>query len=258
MSRKTRRNDRKDKIAQFEQGSTTRKNNRNKKVDKNYNEQDDATSKFVYKPSNIIPKTEAQDKYLRALRDEDITLVVSHGSAGTGKTFLAATAAIDGLLQGKYKKIILTRPLTECSDTSKIGFLKGDLSEKIKPYMIPVLEVFAKRVGASKVEYMMEKGIIEMTAVELARGRDFEDSFILVDEAQNLSTSQFFLMLSRVNEGSKIVVDGDIGQADIPNSGLADCIHRMGTSDATEVIQFTSDDCVRSGFCRDVIRRYGK
>lgn len=252
---------RKDKMNFSQEGYPMRKNNRNKKVDSGYDqaERDFHTSdKFAYKPTPLIPQTTSQDKYLKAIKNEDVVLVVSHGPAGTGKSYVATSQAVDDLMEGKFEKIIITRPIQEAANEGKIGFLPGELEDKCAPYFRPIKDIMEQRLGTGRVKYLIEKNIIEFVPLELMRGSSFDNTIIILDEAQNTTSKQLELVLTRVGEGTKIIVDGDARQSDVKDSGLNDCINRMGNSEYTQVIQFTIEDVVRSGFAKDVILRYRK
>jgi len=219
-------------------------------------EKEVTSDKFTYQAEPINPKTQNQADYLYSLCDDSIPCVIVSGPAGTGKTYVSTSCAVDALLSGKYEKIIITRPIQEAAKNGKIGFLPGNLMEKTEPYFRPVRDVIEERIGVGRTKYLLEKGIIEFQSLELLRGANFNHSFIIADEMQNCTKGQIELILSRLGEGSKICLDGDIAQADITNSGLEDCIKRFKNSKYVDHIEFGIDDIVRSGFCKEVILRY--
>jgi len=200
-----------------------------------------------FNPPPILAQTLNQQSLINAIRDN--TQVISTGSAGTGKTFITAGLAADWYLRNSRRKIVITRPMIPVGED--IGFLPGDLSEKTTPWAMPVLDVIAQRIGVKKLECDLGKSI-EVVPLQLMRGRTFDDAWILADEAQNLSIEQAKMLVTRVGENSKLLINGDIKQKDIPEkSGLAwlvENIYRYYLP--IPVIEFTIQDCQRSDTCK--------
>ena len=203
--------------------------------------------------NELVAKTDAQDKYIRAINSSLLTFGI--GPAGTGKTFIATSIAAQRLDDREVDKIIITRPVVEAGE--KLGFLPGELDEKVAPYFAPVLMILERRLGKSQVEMFMKSGRIEFLPLAYMRGHTLEKSFIILDEAQNTTPSQMKMFLTRIGEDSTVVVDGDITQKDIvgPN-GLVDAFKRLKGLRGTSCVEFTKDDVVRSGLVADIVGRY--
>lgn len=160
----------------------------------------------------LLGKTKNQELYISSIEDSDVTFGL--GPAGVGKTYVCACMAADAFKNGEVKKIVLTRPAVEAGE--KLGALPGDLAEKYHPYLTPFLEVLYERLGKGHVDALLKNGTIEAAPLALMRGRTFKDSMIILDEAQNTTPSQMKLFLSRLGEGSRMVINGDEEQSDIP------------------------------------------
>lgn len=203
----------------------------------------------------IRPKNFAQDQYLESIKRNTITFGV--GPAGTGKTYIAAAYAAEQLYYKRIDKIIVTRPAVEAEES--LGFLPGELEEKYAPYLAPVREIFEDLLGKSFVEYCLKVGYIEPVPIAFLRGRTFNNAVVLIDEAQNCTPNQMKLILSRIGEGSKYIIDGDISQKDIKgDSGLEDAIRRLSGISGIEVSHFLNADIVRSGMCKKIIQAYSE
>ena len=201
----------------------------------------------------IATKNFAQAQYLQSITDNQITF--GTGSAGTGKTFIAASFAAQELFYKRIDKIILTRPAVTAEED--LGFLPGDLMYKYAPYLIPFKEIFERTLGKSFYEYALKESIIEPCPIGYLRGRTFDNCILLIDEAQNVTPSQMKLILSRVGENCKIIVSGDTGQMDIEGtSGLSDAIKRLSRIPGVDTVNFLPQDIVRSKFCKAVIMAY--
>lgn len=201
----------------------------------------------------IQPKNFAQEMYLTSIKENQITF--GTGSAGTGKTFIAASYAAEQLYYKKTNKIILTRPAVTAEE--ELGFLPGDLTEKYEPYLLPFREIFEKTLGKSFYEFCLKDGIIEPAPIGYLRGRTFDNAIILIDEAQNVTAGQMKLILSRIGENCKIIISGDTAQMDInEQSGLTDAVNRLGHLDEVDVINFLPQDIVRSALCKKIILSY--
>lgn len=180
------------------------------------------------KPVVLVPKTVNQEKYIMALMDADTDVVVVGGPAGTGKTYLAMLAAIKALKAGECDRIILTRPAITVDD-EKHGFLPGDLNQKMEPWTRPALDVLREFYSAQEVAAMLEEQVIEISPLAFMRGRNFKNSWIVLDEGQNATPSQMKMLLTRIGTGSKIVITGDIEQGDrkTAENGLYDLQTRL-------------------------------
>ena len=199
------------------------------------------------KPLNFI-----QGEYLDAIESNDIIFGI--GSAGTGKTYIAANYAAAELFYKRVDKIILTRPNVETG--RGMGFLPGELDEKYAPYLQPFEQVFSRSLGKGFYEYALKVKDIDPKPLGFMRGASFENCIILVDEAQNLTKTEFKMLLSRIGKNCKIILSGDPKQADIPDSGLLDACKRLQNVDGVQVVTFQDSDIVRSAMCKQVILAY--
>ena len=209
------------------------------------------------KKSTIKPSSKSQEKFIDAVLNND--LVFGVGAAGTGKTFLAVAMAAYYLEQGIIKKIFLARPAIEAGE--KLGFLPGDLAEKVNPYLQPVYDALNELVGSQYVTKLVEKNIIEIVPLAYMRGRTLNDAFIILDEAQNTTIAQMKMFLTRIGFRSKTVVTGDVSQVDLPNdtkSGLIDCLEFVDKIKGVKISNFDSSDVVRHRIVRDIINAYDK
>ena len=206
--------------------------------------------------SGIIPKTETQRELLSALNSNNQVFIL--GPAGTGKTYVTATYAADLYTTKEIDKIVITRPhVTVGKD---IGYLPGTLEEKTYPWALPVLDVLIKHLGKGVVETGIKNGNIEMAPLALMRGRSFDNSFIIVDETQNITTHELKMLLTRVGEGSKIVLNGDVQQSDLPSGdGLSKVIHLAKKHILpVPVIEFGIKDIIRSDICAQWVKVFLK
>jgi phosphate starvation-inducible PhoH-like protein len=196
------------------------------------------------KSISIIPKTETQGKYLKALTTSD--QVVVFGPSGTGKTYVVASMAASLYYTKKINKVVITRPHVAVGE--KLGYLPGDLREKCEPWALPVLDVLDKHLGKGTVDTGMKNGNIEVAPMAMMRGRSFENAFIICDEAQNITFHELKMLLTRVGEGSKLVLNGDIMQSDLKEAdGLTQVLKLIEKYDMPiPVIEFGVDDIVRS------------
>src|SRR3954466_9129656 len=196
------------------------------------------------KKGSVVAKTLGQKKYVDAIRKHDVTFGV--GPAGTGKTYLAVAMALTALREGKVSRIILTRPAVEAG--AALGFLPGDLYEKIMPYLRPLHDALHDMLPAEEVQKSMERGVIEIAPLAYMRGRTLNHAFIILDEAQNSTTEQMFMFLTRLGHGSKSVVTGDPTQIDLPGhkqSGLLEAHRALRKTEGIAIIEFTKRDIVR-------------
>jgi len=202
----------------------------------------------------IEPLNAAQRSYDISMRVNVLTIGV--GPAGTGKTWLAATRAAEALRDGETEKIIITRPAIEAGEN--LGFLPGEMNEKYEPYFRPVRDALVETLGGGALEYHLKAGAIEARPLAYMRGATFKNAWIILDEAQNTTPSQMKMFLTRIGEDSRVIVNGDLKQKDIPGrSGLEDAIERLiGKLPSAEAVFFKRSDIVRSGFCQDVLNAY--
>ena len=200
----------------------------------------------------ITPLNYIQETYLRAICENNIIFGI--GSAGTGKTYIAATYAARELFYRRINKIILTRPNIETG--RGLGFLPGTLDEKYAPYLEPFNDIFIRSLGTGFYEYALNKGDIEPKPLGFMRGVTFDDCIVLLDEAQNATRDEMKMILSRIGKNCKIIVSGDHDQSDITNSGLEDAAKRLEHIEGIEVVRFMDQDIVRSKLCKDIIMAY--
>jgi phosphate starvation-inducible PhoH-like protein len=199
------------------------------------------------KPLNFI-----QGEYLEAIKNNEIIFGI--GSAGTGKTFVAASYAAGELFHRRIQKIILTRPNVETG--RGLGFLPGELDEKYAPYLDPFDQVFKRTLGAGFYEYALKSKTIEPKPLGFMRGASFENAIILVDEVQNMTKTEFKMLLSRMGKNCKIILSGDPDQTDINDSGLPDAVTRLTGIQGIEIVRFLDEDIVRSKMCKQIIIAY--
>jgi phosphate starvation-inducible PhoH-like protein len=205
----------------------------------------------------ILPKTFQQKAYLKAIKETD--LVFGVGPAGTGKTFLAMAMAIAALKNEEVSKIVLTRPAVEAGEA--LGFLPGDLQEKIFPYLRPLYDALYEMVEVEEIQRYMDKGVIEIAPLAYMRGRTLNNSFIILDEGQNTTTEQMFMLLTRIGAGSKCVITGDPTQIDLPGnkkSGLIESVQALDKLPGISFIKFDEVDVVRHELVTLIIQAYRK
>ena len=205
----------------------------------------------------IKPKTPNQKKLVDAIRKDD--LVFALGPAGTGKTYISVALAVKALKNKEVKKIIITRPAVEAGET--LGFLPGDLKEKIDPYLRPVYDALDDMIPFEKLKYYQENRIIEIAPLAYMRGRTLNDAFILLDEAQNTNPMQIKMFLTRMGPNSKVIINGDLSQIDLPKhtrSGLQEAIKILKDVKGISFIHFSSIDVIRHKIVKDIIEAYGK
>ena len=205
----------------------------------------------------VKPKTLGQKKYTQAIQDNTITFGV--GPAGTGKTYLAVAMAVTAFRAKEVNRIILTRPAVEAGE--KLGFLPGDLQSKVDPYLRPLYDALFEMLGAENFQRYQERGAIEVAPLAYMRGRTLDDSFIILDEAQNTTPEQMKMFLTRLGFRSKMVVTGDITQIDLPDgkrSGLKTVLHILKNVDDIAIMRFNQKDVVRHRLVQDIIKAYEK
>lgn len=201
---------------------------------------------------DVKPLNYVQGEYLEAIRNNDVVFGI--GSAGTGKTFVAASYAAGELFHRRVSKIILTRPNVETG--RGLGFLPGELEEKYAPYLQPFEEIFKRCLGTSFYEYAVKAKNIEAKPLGFMRGSTFDNCIVLADEMQNCTKEEMKMLLSRIGKNCKMIFSGDTEQADIDNSGLDDATRRLEGIPGIEVVRFMDDDIVRSKMCKQIIIAY--
>jgi phosphate starvation-inducible protein PhoH and related proteins len=208
-----------------------------------------------HRGKKIAPKTVNQKRYVDAIRNETVTFGI--GPAGTGKTYLAMALAVAALQEREVSRIILTRPAVEAGE--RLGFLPGDILAKVDPYLRPLFDALYDMLDADKLNSYMERGIVEVAPLAFMRGRTLNDSFIILDEAQNTSPEQMQMFLTRLGFGSKVVVTGDVTQIDLPRdqaSGLIQVQGILGTIDGINFIRFGHEDVVRHKLVQRIVEAY--
>jgi phosphate starvation-inducible protein PhoH and related proteins len=205
----------------------------------------------------IKPRTPTQALYLEALTSGDNDLVFGVGPAGTGKTYLAVAVAVGMLLEGRVAKVVVTRPAVEAGE--RLGFLPGDLEEKVDPYLMPIWDAFKALLGAAQLERRKAAGEIEVAPLAFMRGRTLSDAFVIVDEAQNTTRMQMKMLLTRLGEGSRMAVNGDPSQIDLPrasDSGLAHALKILRKVEGMRIVTFTRQDVVRHPLVGRIVAAY--
>jgi phosphate starvation-inducible PhoH-like protein len=203
----------------------------------------------------IVPKTETQKEYIEAIQRYDI--VIGIGPAGTGKTYLAMAMAVNALLKKQVTRIVLARPAVEAGE--KLGFLPGDIEEKVSPYLRPLYDALFDMMEPEKVAKYIERGVIEIAPLAFMRGRTLNDSFIILDEAQNTTSEQMKMYLTRLGFNSKTVITGDVTQIDLPAgkiSGLVEAEKILKGIEGIRFVYFTERDVVRHRLVQEIIRAY--
>jgi len=203
----------------------------------------------------VTPKTATQRRYMEEIESHDMTFGI--GPGGTGKTYLAVAMAVSALLTKRVNRIILARPAVEAGE--RLGFLPGTLQQKIDPYMRPLYDALYDMLDADKLERFLEKGIIEVAPLAFMRGRTLNDSFVILDEAQNTTSEQMKMFLTRLGFNSKAVITGDVTQIDLPSgkkSGLVEAIEICGRISGISVVQFGEKDVVRHNLVQQIVRAY--
>jgi len=203
----------------------------------------------------VVPKSITQKRYLDAIEQHDIVFGI--GPAGTGKTYLAMAQAVSFLLSKRVSRIILARPAVEAGE--KLGFLPGDLQEKVNPYLRPLYDALYDMIELDRVERLIERGTIEVAPIAFMRGRTLNDAFVILDEAQNTTSEQMKMFLTRLGFGSKAVITGDVTQIDLPTgrtSGLVEAMKVIGKVDGIAFVHFDEKDVVRHALVQQIVKAY--
>ena len=212
----------------------------------------------VYTKRSVIKaRGENQEKYIKSIEQHD--LVFGIGPAGTGKTYLAVACAVEALERDNIRKLVLVRPAVEAGE--RLGFLPGDLSQKIDPYLRPMYDALYEMMGFEKVSKLVDRNVIEIAPLAYMRGRTLNDAFIILDEAQNTTVEQMKMFLTRIGFGSKAIVTGDVTQIDLPNakeSGLKHVMRILEATDGVSFCSFQAKDVVRHPLVKKIIRAYAK
>lgn len=212
------------------------------------------------KQVRIVPRNKAQDNYLKKLQDPDKTMIFAIGPAGTGKTLLATQTAVKLLKEKQIDKIIVTRPAVSVDEQH--GFLPGTLEKKMEPWTRPIFDVFAEYYYAKEIQNMLLEGIIEVSPLAYMRGRTFKNAFVLADEMQNATPNQMKMLLTRIGENSRMVITGDLKQADrLEDNGLIEFIHLLEGSDFNhryvDIVNFGQKDIERHPAVKEILEIYG-
>ena len=219
---------------------------------------------FEYQASQYEKQRRQKTQKIRALTDkqhdymqeiEHRILTFSIGPAGTGKSYVAVSLAAEAFMNKEISQIIITRPVVEAGNS--LGFLPGEQSEKYMPYIAPVYDILLQKMGKSQLEYALKVGQIRAIPLEMMRGLSFNDTWVILDEAQNVTKAQMKLFLTRIGRNCKVIVDGDIKQSDLKvESGLLDAVRRFYQLPDVGVVEFSHEDIVRSGIVKDIIMGY--
>lgn len=207
-------------------------------------------------PNGLVPKTETQREYIEALDDSDQVFAI--GGAGTGKTYIAARYALRRVISNEFHKVIVTRP-TISALHHKLGFLPGDMKEKLDPWMRPIYDSFAAEAQASTIDQLKHQGRIELVSFEHMRGRTFDNAIVILDEAQNCTLLDLRMFLTRIGEDSKVIVCGDMDQVDITDSGLSTIVEMIESNDMNaDIIEFGPEDVVRSEIAKEWVQVFDR
>jgi phosphate starvation-inducible protein PhoH and related proteins len=224
-------------------------------VTQNDDRQSPAALTVVHARTAVRPRTDGQARYVHAMKENDVTFCI--GPAGTGKTYLAVGIAVHQLRQGIAKKIVLVRPAVEAGE--RLGFLPGDIAAKINPYLRPLFDALNDMMEPEQVKRYIENDIIEIAPLAFMRGRTLNQAVIILDEGQNTTIPQMKMFLTRMGNGSKIIVTGDITQVDLPRqmrSGLVDAVHRLRDLERIAIIYLTEQDIVRHPLVQKIVLAY--
>lgn len=208
---------------------------------------------------NLIPRNIAQEKYIADLHDQSQRIIISTGPAGTGKTYLAVQKAVQAFMNGEVSRIVITRPAVTVDED--LGFLPGTLEKKMAPWVRPLMDVFEEYYSPKEIAFMLEEGTIEISPLAYMRGRTFKDCVIIFDEAQNATAKQMKMCLTRIGEGTRMFITGDINQSDLKGeNGLYEFFKKIQACGSTTIslTSFSRDDIERDPIVEEVLRCYGE
>lgn len=211
--------------------------------------------KIAGRKYSIVPKTFKQKTYIEAIKANDMVFGV--GPAGTGKTYLAMSMAVSALVNKEVKRVVLCRPAVEAGE--KLGFLPGDMAEKVNPYLRPLYDALHDMVDYERATEMVEKGMIEVAPLAFMRGRTLSNAFVILDEAQNTTSGQMKMLLTRLGSGSKCIVTGDVTQIDLPRgqvSGLVEALSILKSVEGLAIVNFSDEDVIRHPLVSRIVRAY--
>lgn len=211
--------------------------------------------KIAGRKYSIVPKTFKQKTYIEAIKANDMVFGV--GPAGTGKTYLAMSMAVSALVNKEVKRVVLCRPAVEAGE--KLGFLPGDMAEKVNPYLRPLYDALHDMVDYERATEMVEKGMIEVAPLAFMRGRTLSNAFVILDEAQNTTSGQMKMLLTRLGSGSKCVITGDVTQIDLPRgqvSGLVEALSILKSVEGLAIVNFSDEDVIRHPLVSRIVRAY--
>lgn len=200
----------------------------------------------------VVGLTAGQVEFIKAIKCSTVVFVT--GCPGTGKTFISTALTADSLIQGEINKVVCTRPMISCGND--IGILPGDVDEKFTPYMMPIMDVFNQRIGKSAVECLIKNKQIQHIPLQLMRGSSIDNAVILADEMQNSTSEQLEMLLTRIGKNCTLIINGDIRQKDIPNSGMQYAINKLKHIDGISHVQMGVDDIVRSGIVKEIVKAF--
>lgn len=240
-------NTKNDKYSRPKSENKTKQKKRNKECNKKQH-----TNNTHEACAPIAGKTTGQRELIKAIKRSTVVFIT--GCAGSGKTFISTGMAADSLVNGEIQNIICTRPIVSCG--GDLGILPGTAEEKLAPYMAPIVDILNRRIGKSSVECFIKNKQIQHIPLQLMRGASFDNAIILADEMENSTSEQLEMLLTRIGENTTLIINGDIKQKDIANSGLQYAINKVSHIDGIEHVEMTIDDIVRSGLVKEIVMAF--